>query len=240
MPSPFSARFSRRQVVLALAAVVVLAAAVLAGLHFFTLAQVKSAVHQAVLECAKINPLLFVLAFTFLPYVGVPSSFLLLLAAGAYGTGPALVWVALGQLCNISFGYLIGQWFRRPISAWLERRGRRLPDFPAHEFWRLIVLIRILPGPPLVVQNLLLAVANVPFLLYIVLSLPLQFLMATGIILTGGALFHGQKGLLIVGLCLIIALALLAHIVKTMYENRRRASASAPVGADSHAAAPRP
>jgi uncharacterized membrane protein YdjX (TVP38/TMEM64 family) len=238
MPSRLFARFSRRHFVLAAIGVLALAALAWAGLHFITLAQLKHAVHEAVDTCAKIDPLLFVLAFTLLPYVGIPSSPLYLLAAGAYGTGPALAWSALALACNITFGYVIGQWLRRPISAWLNRRGHRLPEVPAHEVWRIILLLRILPGPPLVVQNLLLAVADVPFLLYMLISLPVQFLMILGIILTGGALFHGQKGLLILGVCLIIALALLAHIVKTMYENRRRATLTPPTDPSDHGSRP--
>ncbi len=221
-------RPSRNQLALALLALLLLAVLAAFVIHAIGFAHLKSLAHTAIAWCATVNPLLFVLAFTFLPYVGVPSSLLYLLAASAYGPVPALGWSCLALACNVTFGYVIGSWLRRPISGWLERKGRKLPEVPPSETWRLVLLTRILPGPPLVMQNLLLAVAGVPFLLYLAISLPVQFLLSAGLILTGGALFHGQKGLLIFGVCLIVALALLAHVVKTMYEARRRAAAAPP------------
>jgi uncharacterized membrane protein YdjX (TVP38/TMEM64 family) len=230
-------RPSRRQVALALVAALALAA--LAGfvLHEIGVAHVKSLLLSAKAWCATVNPLLFVLIFAIMPYVGVPTSALYVLAGSAYGPWRALGWCWLGLLLNIILGYLIGSWLRGPISRWLERQGRKLPDVPSSETWKLILLTRILPGPPLVVQNLLLAVAGVPFPIYLLISFPVQMLFGFGFVFTGGAIFSGSTGLLITGVCALVALTLLAHVVKTMYEARRKAAATAGLSAD---ATPRP
>jgi hypothetical protein len=57
---------------------------------------------------------------------------------------------------------------------------------------------------------------------YYILSLPLTLLFAAGILLTGGALFEGNAKLVVAGVSLVIALTLLAHIVKTMHQNRQK------------------
>jgi uncharacterized membrane protein YdjX (TVP38/TMEM64 family) len=234
--SSVPARPSRRQVALAIVALLVLAA--LAGfiLHEIGLANAKSFLHSAKAWLATVNPLVFVLIFTVMPYVGVPTSGLYVLAGSVYGPWRALGWCWLGLLLNIILGYLIGSWLRGPISHWLEHQGRKLPDVPSSETWKLILLTRILPGPPLVVQNLLLAVAGVPFPLYLLISFPVQMLFGFGFVFTGGAIFSGSTGLLITGVCALVALTLLAHVVKTMYEARRKA-ATAGLSAD---ATPRP
>jgi uncharacterized membrane protein YdjX (TVP38/TMEM64 family) len=171
------------------------------------------------------HPGLFVLGFTVLPYVGVPSSFFYLVAAGVYGPGygAALAWSWLGLAFNIILGYFIGsRWLRGPIARWLERRGRRLPQVPPDEVWRLVLLTRILPGPPLVAQNFLLAVAGVPFWPYLLYSLPVQMVMSLGLVIFGQGLFKGNSGLLITGGCAMVAVALIAHFVNKAYQKRRQ------------------
>jgi uncharacterized membrane protein YdjX (TVP38/TMEM64 family) len=228
MPSRPFARPSRLQIVLAIVALLILA--LLGGLilHEVGLTGLKSAMRRVADACAGVPPPVFVLAVTFLPYVGVPTSALYIVAGGAYGHWPALGWSWLGLLLNMIVGYGIGSWLRGPISRRLERRGYRLPEVPPNEHWRLILLIRILPGPPLVVQNLLLAVAGVPFLTYLLVSMPAQMLFVLGFVFSGDALFKGSTGLLITGVCLLVALTLLAHIAKTIYDKHRRAASLPP------------
>jgi uncharacterized membrane protein YdjX (TVP38/TMEM64 family) len=189
----------------------------------FRLADFKAWVHDLARRSAQVNPLLFVLAFTVLPYVGVPSMVLYFAAGAAYGPARAIAWCAIGLLLNTALGYVIGaHWLREPLRRWMVRRGRNLPEVPRGEVGQLIVLTRILPGPPLVAQNLLLALAGVPFWKYLLYSWPLQMLFASGFILSSGALFHGKKGLMVFGVSFIVAMALLAHIVNAAYKTRKK------------------
>jgi uncharacterized membrane protein YdjX (TVP38/TMEM64 family) len=105
------------------------------------------------------------------------------------------------------------------VTQWLDKKGWR-SEVPPGEFGWLVVLTRILPGPPLVAQNLFLAVAGVPFALYFIISLPLTLLYAAGFLLTSGALFEGNSKLVIVGVSLIVALSILAYIVKSMQKTK--------------------
>ena len=174
-------------------------------------------------SAAGANPAYYVCAVALLPYCGVPSSLLYLAAGSVYGSTAGILWTLLGLALNLPIGYLVGKyWLRAPIARFLEKRGHHILEVPPGEFGRLVVLMRIVPGPPLVIQNFLLAMAGVPFWKYYLVSLPLTILFAAGILLTGGALFEGNAKLVIAGVSLVIALTLLAHIVKTMHQNRQK------------------
>jgi len=184
--------------------------------------------HQVVGWCAGVNPLIYVLALALLPYVGVPTTVLYLVASQAYGQWYAILWSTLGLALNLPVGYWIGtRAFRQPIIRWLEKRGRKLPEVPSGEHAKLVVLTRILQGPPLIVQNLLLAVAGVPFAKYFLISMPIITATASALILAGGALAKGNTRLFVIGACAMVALALLSHVVKTTYDaNRARQTAA--------------
>jgi uncharacterized membrane protein YdjX (TVP38/TMEM64 family) len=170
----------------------------------------------------QVNPIFYVLAVAVLPYVGLPSSFIYPLGT-VYGFGMGLVWTTVGMALNLPIGYYIGSiWLRGPISRWLEKRGHRLPEVPPGEIGKSVVLARILPGPPLIAMNFLLAIAGVPFAPYFFYSMPLCVLFAAGILLASDGLLKGNAKLAISGVCAIIALALLAHVANAMYKARQR------------------
>jgi len=222
MPTKIIARHPRKFAALAVACV-----AVLAGIFYLSatgthLADVMDALKKLVRWCADANPIFYVLALGILPYLGVPSSFIYFVAGSVYGPTKGICWSAVGLALNLVLGYVIGtRWLREPITRWLDRRGWR-PEVPPGEFGRLVVLTRIIPGPPLVAQNFFLALAGVPFAQYFILSLPLTLLYAAGFLLTSGALFQGNSKLVILGVSLIIALALLAHVVKSMQKAKQK------------------
>jgi uncharacterized membrane protein YdjX (TVP38/TMEM64 family) len=222
MPPAFAARHRGKIIILVGAGVLALA-----GLFFLhqqgvtpasAFATLKDLAHQA----AEKSPAYYVGAVALLPYAGVPSSLLYLAAGTVYGSTMGIVWSALGLALNLPLGYFVGKyWLRAPIARLLQKRGHKLLEVPPGELARLIVLMRIIPGPPLVVQNFLLAMAGVPFWQYYLISLPLTLLFAAGILLTGGALFEGNTKLVVAGVSLVIALTLLAHIVKTMHQAKK-------------------
>ncbi len=223
MPSGLFARHSGKII-----ALIVVIAAALAGALYLHQQGVTPATAMAKLrefaqgEAGK-NPAYYVAALAVLPYAGVPSSVLYLAWGSVFGSTMGIVWSAAGLALNLPLGYLAGKyWLREPIARLLQKRGHRILEVPPGEFTRLVVLMRIIPGPPLVMQNFLLAMAGVPFWQYYLLSLPLALLFAAGILLTGGALFEGNTKLVVAGVSLVIAVTLLAHIVKTMHQAKKK------------------
>ncbi|HVU39127.1 MAG TPA: VTT domain-containing protein [Opitutales bacterium] len=223
MPSAFFARHARKIAVLAGLAALALAGLAIMHAQGMTPAMVFAKLKDVAQWAAGKNPVFYVLALTLLPYAGVPSSFLYMAAGAAYGTVEGTLLSLCGLALNLPLGYLVGKfWLRAPIARMLEKRGHRILEVPPGEFTRLIVLMRVIPGPPLVIQNFLLAMAGTPFLPYYLISLPLTLFFAAGILLTSGALLEGNTKLVAAGVGLVIAVTLLAHIVKTMHQAKNK------------------
>jgi uncharacterized membrane protein YdjX (TVP38/TMEM64 family) len=153
----------------------------------------------------------------------MPVSFLYLAAGSVYSPAEGLALTTMGLALNLPLGFLIRTpWLKARITRGLESCKWRLPEVPPGHAGKLIVLTRIIPGPPLVVQNFFLALAGVPFWKYYLSSLPLAVLFAAGLLLTGNAVSNGNVGLAIKGVCLVVALALVAHFVKTIHNSKKQ------------------
>jgi uncharacterized membrane protein YdjX (TVP38/TMEM64 family) len=223
MPSGFLARHPRKAAALAAAAVTALACVLWLAADRPSLPEMAATVRKVVEWCVGENPARYVAGLAVLPYLGVPVTFIYPVAGIVYGPKLGLVWTAVGLALNLPLGYLIGtRWLRAPVTRWLERHNWRLPEVPPGEFGALIVFTRIIPGPPLIVQNLLLAIAGAPFWKYYLYSLPLSLIFAAGWLMASGALLKGNAKVAIEGICLIVALGLLAHIVKKIHQARKK------------------
>ncbi len=229
MPSGFLARHPRKA-----AALGAVALAALAGVAWLLdgrpnvaeiVVQVKTlagAVKNIVVWCAGGNPARYVAALAVLPYLGVPVTFIYPVAGITYGPVMGLVWTAVGLALNLPLGYVIGHWLRGPITRRLERHQWKLPEVPPGEFGALIVFTRVIPGPPLIVQNFLLAIAGAPFWKYYLYSLPLTLIFAAGWLMASGALLNGNAMLALKGVGLLVAVGLLAHFVKKFHQARKK------------------
>jgi uncharacterized membrane protein YdjX (TVP38/TMEM64 family) len=223
MPSGFLARHPRKAAALAAITLAALAALVWLAAGHPDLTTIKDQFEKAAHWCAGQNPAIYVLALALLPYVGMPVSFLYLAAGSVYTPVEGLTLTTIGLALNLPLGFLIRTpWLKTRITRGLEHCQWRLPEVPPGHAGKLIVLTRIIPGPPLVVQNFFLALAGVPFWKYYFYSLPLAVLFAAGLILTGNAVSNGKFGLAIQGICLVVALALVAHFVKTIHNSKKQ------------------
>jgi uncharacterized membrane protein YdjX (TVP38/TMEM64 family) len=79
---------------------------------------------------------------------------------------------------------------------------------------KLTLLLRITPGVPLVIQNYTLGLLAVPFVPYLLISVPINGLFVTGFVLTGGAIFEGSLGAAIAGISLLIAASIALKMIR--------------------------
>jgi len=157
----------------------------------------------------------FVLAFVLLPALGFPMS-LFYLTVGAVFPTPALS-LAVAWACmalNMALSYWVARWLARPVDRLLRKRGYPLPHLSDGTQWRAIVLLRASPLPWLM-QSWLLALGGARFLPYMAYGVPVQALVAAGLVLMGESLFRGSFGWLALGVAVLLlaqgALALLRH-----------------------------
>lgn len=170
---------------------------------------------------SHMNPLFLILGITLLPLVAMPISALYIIGAAVYGVTLGLVYGGIGAALNIGLAYWIARTaLRKSILRWVTRRGHSPPTIPAEEYNYTIILVRIMPGTPLFLQNYLLALAGIPFLRYWMLSWIFQMFYVAVFVITGGALFESRFGLAFIGICGIIALMIIIHFMRRYYEKK--------------------
>ncbi len=161
---------------------------------------------------------LFIVLVGILPMVGVPVT-AMYLAAGAvyspvYGLDGTLGGICLGLMLNLLLSYYVTRIFRAPANRLLKRFGASLPDFSGLPAWKVILLVRITPGAPLMVQNLLLGLAAMPLRPYLIVSMAAEILIALGYLTAGHSFATGEWGLLPVGVALVLIVVLVASLLR--------------------------
>lgn len=144
------------------------------------------------------GPAAFFMAMALLPVVGFPLSPFTLAAGPVFGPvmglGNVILCTLLAVTVNVALSYWIAARALRPlVSYWVKRLGYTLPEVQPHAAWPVILLVRIVPGPPFFLQSYLLGLARVPFGIYMLVStvVPAAYLTAT--IVLGDALMRGDK-----------------------------------------------
>lgn len=157
-------------------------------------------------------PWALLLALAILPGIGFPISPLYILIGISLGPrygmpAACLLGITAQSLCTLWTYLLASGPLRQVLSDFVSKR-RSLPTLTEANMWRLGLILRITPGIPYVLQNLILGVVGMRVGPYLVVSLPISAAWAVGFIVTGGAIFEGRSGLAISGILLLIALVL--------------------------------
>ncbi len=115
-------------------------------------------------------------------------------AFAAQLTLPGVIAAALAAVAvNIALSYWLAQRvFRPPLTAWLEKRGYRIPQLTRDNAVALALVVRLTPGPPLCLQCYLLALAGMPFRLYLVVSWLLTVPWVVGGVIVGRGVLAGN------------------------------------------------
>ncbi len=171
---------------------------------------------QAALESIRsAPPLLFFAAFVVATFLPVPIALFYLTAGVAYGIAPALTWIAGSLVVSNLIILTASKTFLRPsLEALVARRGHRIPRFESGLDEALfITLIRLTPGIPYFVQNLILAVAQLDLLRFVVLSVAIQMIYVTGFVVLGRSALDGSLTWALAGVALLVALAAGARVM---------------------------
>ena len=137
----------------------------------------------------------------------VPLSLFYIAAGPLYGIVPSLLWIIGATIVNNLIIHTISTSFLRPwLEAIVARRGQTIPRVTTKgDQTLLIALIRIAPGIPYFLQNLILGLSGVDRLRFVLVSLPVHMIWATGFVVLGRSAFEGEFGLAIGVVALIVA-----------------------------------
>lgn len=160
-------------------------------------------------------PIFYFGAMAIVCLLPIPISAFYVASGPLYGTTTALAWIAVALAINISISHgIASSWLRPAISRLLEARGVRIPEpRKGSDQLLLILLVRITPGLPFFLQNLLLGFANVDRLRNLIVSLPIQMVFAAGFVLLGRSAFDGSAGLGVTAIGLIGSASIAARFV---------------------------
>jgi uncharacterized membrane protein YdjX (TVP38/TMEM64 family) len=170
------------------------------------------------------HPAWWLAAMMFLPLAGFPIS-PLWVAAGArlgpwWGSAAAVVSI----LVNTSCGYAIAaRLFSDPIRRLLQRRNIKVPELAPRDEWKFILICRITPGFPLVIQNYLLGCARVNFGRYLLVTLPVQSAWAVGFVVFGSALRQSNITRIVLAAGLVVAVVLVISLLRSRLRGTRPA-----------------
>lgn len=181
-------------------------------------------------EASSAPPIVLFCALALLPLVGVPASPLLIAIGIRLGTARGYAMAMAALLVNFTLGYwLARRWLRGPLTLWLTRRGHTVPRLAAADEVPFILLFRVTPGLPLVIQNYLLGLAEVNFRRYLLLSLAVQSVYALAFVWLGQSLQQSAAWKFLLAVSALVALTLIVALLRRWLNRRKAAKSSASI-----------
>ncbi|NBB78007.1 MAG: hypothetical protein GVY36_00940 [Verrucomicrobia bacterium] len=168
------------------------------------------------------HPWALVLLLATLPGLGFPSSPIIILfgvvLVPRFGLPATLALGIAAQALCTTWTYALAA---GPLRLWLLRlfyKNRPLPDMSSGNALRLGLILRLTPGIPYALQNIVLGLVGMRLRPYLLVSIPATSLWTLGFITTGGALFEGETGMAISGLAIIIVLVVATRMISRKYK----------------------
>jgi uncharacterized membrane protein YdjX (TVP38/TMEM64 family) len=94
---------------------------------------------------------------------------------------------------QLSLSYAVARYGVRPVVVrWLQRRGHAVPAVTRENAASMVLLVRLLPGPPMILGSCLLAVAEAPFAIYLLLSALVALPWVCAGVMLGHGLMNGE------------------------------------------------
>ncbi len=126
--------------------------------------------------------------------------------AGTLGLAGVVAAALLAVAVQITWCYLAARyWFRPPIERWLRARGHIIPTVGEGNAVAVILMVRLVPGPPLPLQCCLLGLAQVPFGPYWLVSWLLTVPWVVGGVVFGRGVLGGNVVALASGVSVLAA-----------------------------------
>jgi len=177
---------------------------------------------EQLIDLCQAHPVLLFFAIAILPGLGFPASPLLIAAGIAWGGGTRACCLAISAIAiNMSWTYFLATGIGKPLL--LRLFGKRLQKWEAPQGKNLYLItgaLRLTPGIPFFLQNYALGIMGIPFLPYILISLPLNAIFVIGFVVSGGAILSGSIAHALVGLGLILLVTLLLRYLRSRYRSR--------------------
>lgn len=185
---------------------------------FFARDEIGMLVHVSIDFFRAAGPGPFFCAMALLPVVGVPLSPFTVVAGPVFGptlgVPTVIAYTLLAVAVNVALSYVIAdRVLRSPAERFAQWLGYPIPVVPPGAAWEIALLARIIPGTPFFLQSYLLALARVPFGIYMVASIGVPSAYLVSAILVGDALMRGDwRGLIAAAVLTVAALIVMRRL----------------------------
>ena len=164
----------------------------------------------------------YFLAFVVLPAFGMPQTFFYLTAIPVLGEGESMLGIPLAILAvalNIVFTRLLARGVLQPVvERIIRRRGLKIPELQPGNEMKITLALRLSPVP-FAIQNYLLAMGRASWLCYLWVSLLIQGIIGTAVMLVGESVLTGGLGYILLAVSIFIALHLLLEQLRKRLVN---------------------
>lgn len=135
-------------------------------------------------------------------------------AFAAQLTLPGVIAAGAGAVAvQQALAYWVTRYFLRPaIARILLRRGHTIPQVTRDNALGVALLVRLTPGPPMIVGSCVLALAGTPFRLYLLVSWLVALPWVVAGVMLGRGLFQGNVTLVATGGALLAAAVIAARL----------------------------
>ncbi|MBI5382488.1 MAG: VTT domain-containing protein [Opitutae bacterium] len=183
------------------------------------LEQVLAAVRAA-------GPLVFFTAMAILPGCGVPLLAFMLpvssLFAERFGLPLVVLFSLVAITINLVLTYSLARWAFRPLLQRIVTHfGFKLPQVDSGDATDMVVLLRVTPGIPFMVQNYLCGLADVPPVKYLVVSCLAGWPAQIAFVVFGAALREGKGQTILMAAGVLVALIAATHLVRRHYGKKK-------------------
>jgi uncharacterized membrane protein YdjX (TVP38/TMEM64 family) len=153
-----------------------------------------------------------------LAWFTVPAGELFAAQLTVAGVIAAAMAAVVGQL---SLSYAVARYALRPaVERLVQRRGYTVPRVTRDNAVSVVLLVRLLPGPPMILGSCTLAVAEVPFAIYLGLSSLVALPWVCAGVILGHGLLNGHFALAATGVGLMVALVIAVRLISRRWKTR--------------------
>jgi uncharacterized membrane protein YdjX (TVP38/TMEM64 family) len=175
-----------------------------------------------------LSPLAVLPLMAILPIFGFPISVVYVIAGARFGLIGGSVVVAAVTAVHLVGTHLVARSFlREPLRRYIERRHAKLPAIPVDEQAAVGVVAALVPGPPYVVRNYVLALAGVKLRYLLLACLPV-YVVRSCVSLLIGDFSSDPTGtrIAIVIAADLLQLAVCVEIIRRLRRHHRRVHGS--------------
>lgn len=188
-------------------------------------ANLRALVDQGMALIRSGGPWVFFSAMVVLPAVGAPMLAFSIPAGEAFAPqmtmGGVVAAVLVAIALNLALTYWLAHRALRPLVARIIKRyGYTVPRVTPENALSVTLLVRLTPGPPFFLQSYVLAFADVPFRLYMLVSWLCVLPWTVGAVVLGQGMMNGNFKAAGIGFGVIVATVAAVQLIRRRYMKR--------------------